>query len=470
MRQSYTFHIERNSAQLIRNVLNEVNTLSQNGVLQGLTLLTEAFVVAGIFVLLLYVEPLGALLAVGTLGVAGGGFYLLIRVPMLRWGEARQFHEGMRIQHIQQGLSGVKDVKVLGREKEFIDHYRLHTEGAAHVGHLQQAFQQFPRLALELLAVIALAVLVIVMVARDRPLAVLIPTIGLFAAAAFRVMPSVNRILTAVQVVRFSMPVVDVLYTELVGLAENQEPPASPTAPLPFNDSLTLENVRFWYANCENPAVDGVSLTIRAGQTVGFIGGSGAGKSTLVDLMLALLKPTSGVIRVDGVDVRTNVPGWQGQIGYVPQAIYLTDDSLIRNIAFGLADTEIDEAAVWRAARLAQIDGFIRELPLGMQTRVGERGVRLSGGQIQRIGIARALYHDPAVLVLDEATSSLDTGTEHGVMEAVAALRGRKTVIIVTHRLSTVEQCDRLFRIDQGRVIDEGRPTAVLPALAAQTR
>jgi ABC-type multidrug transport system fused ATPase/permease subunit len=201
---------------------------------------------------------------------------------------------------------------------------------------------------------------------------------------------------------------------------------------------------------------------IKAGTSVGFIGGSGAGKSTLVDVILGLLTPTAGTVNVDGNDIQTCLRSWQDLIGYVPQTIFLTDDSIRRNVAFGLPSEQIDDAAVWKALSAAQLDQFVSNLPQELNTVVGERGVRLSGGQRQRIGIARALYHDPAVLVLDEATSSLDTATERDVMDAVRALHGEKTLIIVAHRLSTVEECDHIFRLEQGRVVEEGNASEML--------
>jgi ABC-type multidrug transport system fused ATPase/permease subunit len=468
LHQPYSFHIQRNSAQLIRNALGEVHLLAQNGVMQAITLLAEAMVVLGIFALLLYVEPIGALVCVSTLAFAGWGFYYLTRNQMLHWGEARHRHEGMRIQHLQQGLGGVKDVQLLGREKEFIAQYRSHTQGFARVGRLQNTLQQLPRLGLELLAVVALAGLVIAMIGQHRPLEALLPTIGVFAAAAFRVMPSANRIMTALQITRHTLPVVDTLSEEMKALS----PPVSVErgAPLPFRRALTLHDVQFQYPAAETAALRGIDLKIAAGATVGFIGGSGAGKSTLVDVILGLLTPQHGSVRVDGVDVRTNLRGWQDNIGYVPQNIYLTDDTLRRNIAFGLADAEIDELAVQRALRAAQLEQFIAELPRGLETFVGERGVRLSGGQLQRIGIARALYHDPPVLVLDEATSALDTITEREVMDAVRALHGRKTVIIVAHRVTTVEHCDRLYRLEAGKIVGAGDPAHMIAAAVAGPR
>jgi ABC-type multidrug transport system fused ATPase/permease subunit len=463
LRQSYSFHLRRNSAQLIRNALGEVDILTQNGVLQGLVFLTESLVMLGILALLVYVQPLGALLAGGILTLFGWGSYWLTRERTLRWGEIRHMHDGMRVQHLQQGLGGVKEVKLLGREAEFVAQYELHARGTARVGELQHTLTQLPRFAVEFLAVIALAVLVAVMIGQGRPFDELLPTLGLFGAAAFRIMPSATRIINAAQVVRNSVPAVNVLHHELCEL--DQHAPSSTSGAVEFRHSLTLEDVRFQYPETDTPALSGVRLRIAAGETIGIIGESGAGKSTLVDVVLGLLAPDSGVIRVDDQDIQSNLRGWQDTIGYVPQTIFLTDDTLRRNIAFGIADAEIDESAVWRAARLAQIDRFIRELPLELDTKVGERGVRLSGGQLQRIGIARALYHDPDVLVLDEATSSLDTATERGVMEAVRVLHGEKTIVIVAHRLSTVERCDRLYRLEAGRIVETGEAAQLLAAV-----
>lgn len=464
LRQPYTFHLQRNSAQLMRNLVTEINLFTHTGLMSGMTFLTELFVLLGISTLLLAVEPLGALLVVSTLCLAAWGFNQLTRNPILRWGEARQHHEGLRIQHLQQGLGGAKDVKLLGRESDFVALYRVHNLGNARYGQRQATLQQFPRLWLELLAVIGLAALVLVMIWQGKPLEALLPTLGLFAAVAFRLMPSANRVLTAVQNIRYALPVIDTLYSEL-GLVDETKSP-QPGGPLPFKNALTLDQVSFTYPVAEAQALRRVSLTIPRGASVGFIGGSGSGKSTLVDIVLGLLTPDDGTVRVDGIDIQTNLRGWQDQIGYVPQSIFLTDDTLRRNVAFGLPNDQIDEAAVGRAVRASQLDDFVKELPEGLDTLVGERGIRLSGGQRQRIGIARALYHDPSVLVLDEATSSLDSATESGVMDAVRILRGNKTLLIVAHRLSTVAHCDRLFRIEQGQVVEEGETAGVLRTTA----
>lgn len=460
MCQPYVFHLQRNSAQLIHNVINETNIIANTGLIPGFTLITEILVFIGISTMLFVVEPLGALLVVSTLGFAGWGFSHITKSRILRWGEARQLHEGLRIQHLQQGLGGVKDVKLLGREDDFFAQYWLHNVGSACSAQHEQTLQQLPRLFLELLAVIGLAALVLAMIGQGKPLDALLPTLGLFAAAAFRLMPSVNRVLLAIQNTRYTLPVIDSLYSELCLFDATLEPQQS--HPMLFKSKLILDQVSFHYPSTEALALHAVSLSVPKGTSVGFIGGSGAGKSTLVDIILGLLTPDSGTIEIDGIDIQTNLRGWQDMIGYVPQSIFLTDDTLRRNVALGIPYELIDEAAVWRAIRAAQLEQFINELPQGLDTIVGERGTRISGGQRQRIGIARALYHDPQVLVLDEATSSLDTATEREVMDAVRALQGDKTLIIVAHRLSTVEHCDCLYRLEQGKVVGEGGAAVML--------
>jgi ABC-type multidrug transport system fused ATPase/permease subunit len=459
--QPYTFHLRRNSAQLIGNAVTEVTMFVQNGMIPGMLLLTESLVVLGLFSLLLVVEPLGALIVVGVLGTASWGFHRLTRGRITLWGAARQHHDGLRIQHLQQGLGGVKDVILLDRGSDFLAQYRVHNTETARVGGLQYTLQQFPRLWLELLAVSGLAILVISMLEQDRALEAVLPTLGLFAAGAFRLMPSINRIMGAVQSLRYGLPVIDLLHEEL-NLAI---PKLADTRSLlnPFRDVLELSRITYTYPGAAEPTLKDVSLAIQRGESVGFIGASGAGKSTLVDIILGLLAPEIGEVRVDGNDIQANLRNWKNQIGYVPQSIFLTDDTLRRNVAFGLANEQIDDAAVQRAIRAAQLEEFATSLPDGLETFVGERGIRLSGGQRQRIGIARALYHDPAVLVLDEATSSLDTETERDVMQAITALQGSKTILIIAHRLSTVEHCNRLYRLHEGRLVEDGAPNMVAP-------
>ncbi len=463
LHRPYTFHMQRNSAQLIRNTMGQVSEFA-TVLQQSLVLMTEVLVVLGISALLISVEPRGALAVMGTLGFFSWASYYLTRRRLLRWGEAHQHHEGLRIQHLQQGLSGIKEVKLYAREDRFLSQYQVHNAGSARAGQGRATLLAFPRLFLEFIAVVGLAGLVLVMIGQGKSPAEVVPALALFAAAAFRLMPSGSRMISAIQSMRFFRPAVETLYSEFRLL--DGAPAPNNGHPLPFNSALELDRVSYRYPLAEAPVLRDVSFSIAQGTSVGFVGESGAGKSTLVNLILGLLSPDVGSVRADDVDVQSNLRGWQRQIGYVPQSIFLTDDTLRRNVAFGLASEEIDEVAVWQAVRAAQLERFVLDLPLGLDTVVGERGVRLSGGQQQRIGIARALYHQPRVLVLDEATSSLDTTTERAVMATVRALKGEKTLIIVAHRFSTVEHCDRLYRFEQGRLVEEGQAAMVLRGAA----
>jgi ATP-binding cassette, subfamily B, bacterial PglK len=454
LRQPWIFHLQRNSAQLIRNAMGEVAQFTSSALLPSMTLLSECLVITGIGILLISVEPMGAIFVVSVLAMAAWIFQHLTRGRILSWGKARQYHEGFRIQHLQQGLGGAKDVKLLGREAEFIEQYVQHNSGSARASQRQYAVKQLPRLWLELLGVGGLTFLVLVMVGQNKPMETLLPTLGLFAAAAFRLMPSTNRVLTSIQSLRYALPIVQNLTKEkdyidaTLGLPQDSS--------ISFDKNIEVEGVVFRYPNAATDALKSVSLTIQKGTSVGIIGSSGSGKSTLVDVILGLLAPQSGCVKIDGKNAQERLRAWQNGIGYVPQTIFLTDDTLRRNVAFGLPAEQIDDKAVAKALRAAQLENFVSELPDGVNTIVGERGVRLSGGQRQRIGIARALYHDPPVLVLDEATSSLDSATEQGLMDAVNSLQGSKTIILVAHRLTTVQRCDCVFVLESGRIACSG--------------
>lgn len=451
LRQPYAFHLQRNSAQLLYTVKDEANSVTFV-VMQAVTAVTDILIFLGISLLLLAVEPEGTLIIVVVLGASIWGFHRLTRGHILGWGVAQLSHERLRLQHLQQGFGAVKDVLLLGREDDFLNQHRRHSADSAKLGARQAALQMLPRIWLELLAISGLVMLALIIIRKGDPLETLLPTLGVFTAAAIRLMPLATRVLGAIQSARYRLPVVDTVYSELHMLDATPAPQRDPRILL--DDVLMLDQVSFRYPSAEAMALIGVSLSISRGISVGIIGESGSGKSTLVDILLGLLAPISGTVTVDGINIQTHLRSWQAQIGYVPQAIFLTDDTLRRNVAFGLANTQIDEVAVWRAIEAAQLEEFVRSLPLGLDSLVGERGTRLSGGQRQRIGIARALYHNPSVLVLDEATSALDDDTERGVMNAVRALQGDKTIIIVAHRLSTIAHCTRFFRLSGGRLVE----------------
>jgi ABC-type bacteriocin/lantibiotic exporter with double-glycine peptidase domain len=456
----YTFHLQKNSAELLRNIQTEVGQFT-TVCLAAITLSLEFSVLIGIAFMLIIVEPIGAITVTFFLAVSAIGFHRLTKNKLLFWGEMRQFHAGLTNQHLLQGLSGVKDVKLMGREQEFLKEFSKHNDAYAKIRVKVDTLGLVPRYYLELLAVVGLAVLIILMIFQNKPLDQLLPTLGIFVAAAFKMIPSVNRMMTSVQQIKHAQPVINVLYDEFKMIGENNSN-VKPTDIIQFSNQISIDNVCFMYPSSDLKALKNISLQVNKGESVGIIGKSGSGKSTLVDILLGLLSPDSGQILIDGKNIEQGIRSWQSQIGYVPQAIYLTDDTLKNNVAFGIPSEHIDDEAIKNAIRAAQLDEFIADLPLGLDTVVGERGVRLSGGQRQRIGIARALYSNPNILVLDEATSALDSATEKFVMEAVEALHGEKTVVIIAHRLSTLVNCDRIYKLDQGKVVSSGSTEEIL--------
>lgn len=458
--QPYRFHLQRNSATLVRNITGEVSQFT-GAALNLLRLQTELSAMIGIAALLVVVEPLGALVAMLLLGSMAYVFHWFSRGLLEQWGGERQHHDELRHQHLFQSLGGVKEIAVLGRTGYFVGRFAEHNKASFGISVRFQTIQQLPRLWLEVVGVASLAGAVFIMLGRGRDLESFIPTLAVFVAATFRLIPSLNRIVGSVQSLKYSLPVIDLLYDEYKIL--DSEQPHARTAEIALHSDIRLDDVSFAYPLAETRAIEHLSIRIPAGTSVGLVGESGAGKSTLVDIILGLFTPTEGRVLIDGADVQTALRGWQDMIGYVPQSIYLTDDSLRNNVAFGVPRDEIDEEAVTAAIGAAQLEWFVRSLPEGLDSIVGEHGVRLSGGQRQRIGVARALYHKPAVLVLDEATSALDSMTEDGVMEAVNALRGSRTLIIVAHRSSTVSECDQIYQLERGRLVNQGTHSELFP-------
>jgi ABC-type multidrug transport system fused ATPase/permease subunit len=457
--QPYAFHLRRNSAVLLRN-FSEISQLAD--IIQVfISLIIEISAIIGVVGLIIYVEPNGALIVASFLVLLMFVFHRFTKTRVVKWGEERQNIGGIKNQILLQGLGGVKDIKLMNRGEHFLFEYSQSNYKLSKIRIKVNTLSQIPRLYIEVFAVIGLVAFILTMLAQNKPVQVIIPTLGIFAAAAFRLIPSVNRIMAYMQGIQMAKPVINLLYNEFkllnASIILKEE-----LKDLKFDDKIVFKNIWFRYSSKSKLVLEDISLEIKKGETVGFIGPSGSGKSTLIDLLLGLLEPENGEIIIDKMPLKSNIRAWQNKIGYVPQSIYLTDDSLMNNIAFGIDPKYIDKEAVIRAVNAAQLSEFILNLDEGLNTFVGERGVRLSGGQRQRIGIARALYHNPSVLILDEATSSLDNETEKGFMEAINNLKREKTIVIVAHRLSTVSNCDKIFKLKNGKLIQEGIPSEVL--------
>jgi ABC-type multidrug transport system fused ATPase/permease subunit len=364
----------------------------------------------------------------------------------------------MVLKHLQQGFGGVKDVVVLDKQDYFVEEFSKHLDANARVQKHFSIAQSIPRYGLEILALVGLTALVASMSLAGKDITEIVPVLGLFGATAFRLIPAVNRGISNLQLYNLSLPALNGIFPDLTTTIQKENNRET----YELLDEISVSNVSFTYPRAENTTLEDISLFIKKGEAVGIIGTSGSGKSTFVDLLLGLFKPSSGEVKIDGKSIYNDLVSWRKIVGYVPQNIYLCDDTLEKNIAYGIDGSLISQESLRRSLSQSQLETFVDSLKDGLVTIVGERGVRLSGGQIQRIGIARALYHDPDILVLDEATSALDQETERGVMDAVKALKGSKTVIVVAHRLSTVEYCDRLYKFENGKIVDFGKSDEVL--------
>ena len=457
LRKPWSFHLQHNSATLVQSVTHEVDQFTFGVVVHCLAFVSEAFVVVALGALLLTIEPVGGLVVIVVLGLVAYGFHHVTDARANGMATERRKLDRQRFRVLQQGFGGVKEARLLSREDEFVRQFSAAGERSARIGRRVQTLKDLPRLWIEWLAMAGLAVLVIVMVMRGRPADSIVPIAGLFAVAVFRLVPSASRMLSAVQAIALGLVSVRSLSAEL-GTEATEMSALNSDGPNDW-DCIAVEDLRFAYGSQTSNVLNGVSLVIPRGQTVGLIGVSGSGKSTLVDVLLGLLAPASGRVLVGGVDTARCMKWWQRRLGYVPQSIYLLDDTVRRNVAFGIAEDRIDDTAVARAIAMVNLDSFVASLPQGLATVVGERGVRISGGQRQRIGIARALYSDPEVLVLDEATSALDGETEETVMEAIDALHGRLTIVVIAHRTATVARCDRVLRVEGGVVREEAAPS-----------
>lgn len=459
MMQPYQFFLSRNTSSMGKNILEEVSRVVHNVMQPLLELVARGAIAFFIIVMLVSVDLVLALLVVVILGGSYASIFIFVRRGLGTLGQRRSKADEGRFQCASEALNGIKDLKILGREKIFLDRFSLHARELAYTESSHSLITQAPKFALETIGFGGILLIVIYILFTSSQPEQIIPLLALYAFAGYRLMPCLQTVFVNLGTVRFNLVALDMLLADMGEKATVPEPTMlDHVARLPITRELVLDGISYSYPQTTEPVLRGLSLRVEANTTVGFVGSTGSGKTTTIDVILGLLTPQSGQLRVDGIALEKDVIiRWQRNIGYVPQTIYLSDDTVAHNIAFGVPASEVDMDAVQNAARIANLHEFvINELPKGYKTVVGERGVRLSGGQRQRIGIARALYHDPQVLVLDEATSALDNVTEEQVMEGIRNLARQKTILMIAHRLSSVQNCDRIFMLEKGQLVASG--------------
>lgn len=453
LRLTYENFVELNSSLLTKNIIKESQLFALNCVQPILHIISEGIIFIGIIIFLLIIEPVGAIISFTSLIIPGLIFYRYSKNKVIKWGHSRMAYDEKRFQFIQEGFGAFKMIKIFKKESYFIENYNNQNLGSANQDLKVRFIDQLPRLFLELFAVIGLSSLLIALMIQDIEIEKFIPTLGLFAFAVFRIMPSVSRILSQITSLRFSDSVVDELFDVLKSETTNNKESTSGKKLIPFfKKEINLKNVSFKYANSSNFILKDIDLEIKKGSKIAIVGSSGSGKSTLLDLILGVLKPVSGQVFYDNHNIISHNLDYQKLVGYIPQSIFLIDDTMKNNIGFGLNTNDINNEMAQSAIKKSALDDFVKSLPKGLETIVGERGVKLSGGQIQRIGIARALYNNPEILILDEATSALDMATEKKIMDSIISLNKDKTIIIVTHRFESVKNCDEVYEISNNKL------------------
>ncbi|MBQ6415363.1 MAG: ABC transporter ATP-binding protein [Butyrivibrio sp.] len=460
MQRPYEYYLNADTSVIQRNITSDVNNM-YGLILSSLQLISEIIVFICLVAILISQDAemtitIAALLVVVLLVIK-----YFIKPVMTKAGQENQDYYSGLYKWIDESVTGIKEIKIANKENYFINGYA--DCGAGYVNAVQKynLYNSTPRLLIETIAIAGLVGYMLVVMARGTSLTQLLPQLTVLAAAAARLLPSANRInnyLTSIAYFEpFLMNVSDNLQMEIhdgsISYNSDDYRKKKEVEKLPVLKSIKLDKISYKYPGTDKLILDNADMEIPVGKSVGIVGTSGAGKTTIVDVMLGLLKPVSGHIYADGVDVMEHYPQWLKNIGYIPQTIFMIDSTIRKNVAFGYADDEIDDNKVWQALKEASLDEFVRSLPEGLDTKIGERGIRLSGGQRQRIGIARALFEDPEVLVLDEATSALDNETEAAIMDSINRLHGRKTLVIIAHRLQTIEKCDMVYSINDGKAV-----------------
>lgn len=457
----YAFFLGANSSVLISNLTRSVGEFA-SGFLQGaLSLCSEGIVLVSLVVFLIWLRPGFSSLALLFVVVLAGVFARFVKPRVARYGQESFASWNGMLRSANEGISSAKELQILCRERYFVDAYAAYSRRFVDAFSRQSLTSQLPRVTMETGAIVGMVLFSLIALLLGRLEQDLLAVLAVFAFATIRVVPSINRILQAWNTVTFNRPAIEVVAGALRrrGGRRDEDRMAANAASGPsyqFAEAITISIRSFVYPGNPKFRLADIEFAIAKGQTIAFIGHSGSGKTTLVDLMLGLFPEFDGSIKVDGRDIRDDVPAWRRTIGYIPQTLYLRDDTIARNVAFGVADAEIDLAQVMRAVRLAGLERVIQSQPQGLQTIIGDRGIRLSGGERQRIGIARALYHDPDVLIMDEATSALDNETEQEIVASIMGLSRAKTIIVIAHRLSTVRHCDTVYLMRAGCIVDGG--------------
>ena len=456
MHQNYLFHVSRNVAELQRNVTEDVNGF-YTVVLNAMQFLAEASVCVVLAVFLIRIDVMTTLVVAALVFVFAILVGVVFKKTLVKKGQENRSVSIRLTKWVLQSFSGIKEIKVMNKEDFFLKNYEK-TYRRFTVLQRQQSMLTFvPRPIMETVCISGLLLTMAVKVYTfDTNLTEFIPALSAFAIAAFRMLPSFNRISGYMSAMMFNRPAIDVLYddlTEIERLHKKTGNENKKAETIVIQIGISAKKITFRYPNADKSVLENLDLEIKNNTSVALIGASGAGKSTLADVILGVLEPQSGGIFVDGKDIREDMEAWHASIGYIPQAIYLMDDTIRSNIAFGVEKDEINETMLWKALREAQLEAFVKSLPDGLDTVIGDRGVKLSGGQRQRIGIARALYGDPQVLILDEATSALDNDTEKEVMNAIDSLHGTRTLIVIAHRLTTIRKCDKIYEVGNGTVM-----------------
>ena len=462
LRRDYEFYLNADTAVVQRNITSDVNNMYAL-ILALLQLMSDGVVSLFVIAYCLMTNGLMTVLLAAALAVLMAMIKKVLKPVMYRAGKENQHYYSSLFKWISQTVQGIKEVKVTCKEQYFVDEYCRCGRGYVNAVQKRDLYNNVPKLLIETVCIAVMMGYMIVLTLLGTGTENMLEVISTLAAAAFVLLPAVNRINNQMNAISYCEPffmgVSDNLQEEIGDDRVDMSFAARVEEKLPLRHSIELRNITYAYPNTEKLIFDHADLTVPIGSAVGIVGTSGAGKSTIVDILLGLLTVREGAILADGADVRDNYRSFLKNIGYIPQMIFMLDDTIGRNVAFGVHGEEVDQERVWEVLREAQLDEFVRSLPEGLETGIGERGIRLSGGQRQRIGIARALYYDPEVLILDEATSALDNDTEAAIMDSINRLHGKKTLIIIAHRLQTIQKCDLVFRVEDGKLVQErGKP------------